>query len=514
MNNTSLDIKIYLNMQMIVDDLEDDYDISFFYANEDKKFSYPEIYYGQKDLKPNILYVAEASVYEKHPITTENISRVCVGAFDIQDNPDYSIIVLGDGVNWQEIYNRVQKTFNRYISWNQKLINILDSGGGLYELCVAGIEFFDNPLYVHDENFNILAMPKWVVGMNHYFLDENTGNLSVPMHVLARFKEDPEFLKTLSVKKAALWNPKRNSHRVLYVNIWAYNSQYCGRFLIQELNSSFKPSDFRMAEHFARILAVAFERNLFKTRSVSSFEEILKGMVMGEEYEEGYFRNRMKMVGWSKNDSFICFAMMVDKGYRNIISMNKVCSSIRMAIKESFSFAVDDMVYSICNLTLEENSIEGVRLNLERLSEGMGAFCGGSMEFTDIRSLPAYCRQAKGALRTCIEAGRARVLLFSDNVLEYIISHFKEEYDVDMVCSKAVRQLKNFDAENGTDYLETLRRYLENGMQQTLTANELYIHRSTLIYRIKKIQELTGVDLDDPDMRLYIQISIRLENAL
>ena len=136
------------------------------------------------------------------------------------------------------------------------------------------------------------------------------------------------------------------------------------------------------------------------------------------------------------------------------------------------------------------------------------------MEFTDLKRFPDYCRQAKGALKVCKEADKAKVLLFSDNVLEYIISHFKEEYDADMVCSKAVRRLKAFDSENNTNYLETLRRYLENGMQQTLTANELFIHRSTLIYRIKKIEELTGVDLNDPDTRLYIQISIRLENAL
>ena len=47
-----------------------------------------------------------------------------------------------------------------------------------------------------------------------------------------------------------------------------------------------------------------------------------------------------------------------------------------------------------------------------------------------------------------------------------------------------------------------------------MTKNELFIHRSTLIYRIKKIEELTGVDLNDPDTRLYIQISIRLENSI
>ena len=50
--------------------------------------------------------------------------------------------------------------------------------------------------------------------------------------------------------------------------------------------------------------------------------------------------------------------------------------------------------------------------------------------------------------------------------------------------------------------------------RQTATAHALYIHRSTLTYRLEKMQELTGIDLADPDTRLYLQISIKLLESL
>lgn len=41
-------------------------------------------------------------------------------------------------------------------------------------------------------------------------------------------------------------------------------------------------------------------------------------------------------------------------------------------------------------------------------------------------------------------------------------------------------------------------------------ANQLYIHRSTFINRMERIQELTRLNLDDYDTRLYLELSFRL----
>ena len=40
------------------------------------------------------------------------------------------------------------------------------------------------------------------------------------------------------------------------------------------------------------------------------------------------------------------------------------------------------------------------------------------------------------------------------------------------------------------------------------TAQDLIIHRTTLLYRLKKLMPLLGVDLDDPWKRLYLMLSL------
>lgn len=43
------------------------------------------------------------------------------------------------------------------------------------------------------------------------------------------------------------------------------------------------------------------------------------------------------------------------------------------------------------------------------------------------------------------------------------------------------------------------------------TARELFIHRSSLTYRLERIQKLTKVDLDDPKDRLLLQLCFLLQ---
>ncbi|MFR3031599.1 MAG: helix-turn-helix domain-containing protein [Blautia sp.] len=50
-----------------------------------------------------------------------------------------------------------------------------------------------------------------------------------------------------------------------------------------------------------------------------------------------------------------------------------------------------------------------------------------------------------------------------------------------------------------TDYFHTLKVYLDHHMNAVQTAKELYIHRSTFLYRLDKIKQALCSDLDDPD---------------
>ena len=64
-------------------------------------------------------------------------------------------------------------------------------------------------------------------------------------------------------------------------------------------------------------------------------------------------------------------------------------------------------------------------------------------------------------------------------------------------------ELKKHDEENQTQYMETLRVYLEQHLSATQAARELFIHRSTFLYRLDRIREILQSDLDDPEEIFY-----------
>ncbi|MEO8392039.1 MAG: helix-turn-helix domain-containing protein, partial [Chloroflexota bacterium] len=71
----------------------------------------------------------------------------------------------------------------------------------------------------------------------------------------------------------------------------------------------------------------------------------------------------------------------------------------------------------------------------------------------------------------------------------------------------ALRRL--FD-EQQTDLFHTLEVYLDAGGNGVQTADLLSIHRSTLNYRLARIEEVGGVKLSDPLVRTNLQIALKL----
>lgn len=64
-------------------------------------------------------------------------------------------------------------------------------------------------------------------------------------------------------------------------------------------------------------------------------------------------------------------------------------------------------------------------------------------------------------------------------------------------CNEKLSKLEEYDHANGTFLQETLLEYYMNGFNTVKTAESLFIHRNSLQYRIAKIEELLGMELND-----------------
>ena len=80
------------------------------------------------------------------------------------------------------------------------------------------------------------------------------------------------------------------------------------------------------------------------------------------------------------------------------------------------------------------------------------------------------------------------------------------------VQSKPLQLLLEKDRSKGSEYVLTLRIYLSENCNTTRTAERLFIHRHTLLNRLKTIRELCGVDLQSYYSRTALSCALMLHD--
>lgn len=65
------------------------------------------------------------------------------------------------------------------------------------------------------------------------------------------------------------------------------------------------------------------------------------------------------------------------------------------------------------------------------------------------------------------------------------------------------------DAEHGTPYAQSVAAYLAANADVPLAAESVSVHANTFRYRMRRVRELFGLDLDDPDVRLVTWLQLR-----
>ncbi|MGW5265312.1 PucR family transcriptional regulator [Microbispora sp. NPDC004025] len=71
-------------------------------------------------------------------------------------------------------------------------------------------------------------------------------------------------------------------------------------------------------------------------------------------------------------------------------------------------------------------------------------------------------------------------------------------------------RLLAYDAEHGSELVATLRAYLDAFGDVNAAAARVHVHANTFRYRLKRLTEIGGLDLSDPDARLSVMLQMRI----
>ena len=214
---------------------------------------------------------------------------------------------------------------------------------------------------------------------------------------------------------------------------------------------------------------------------------------------------RLATLGWSRDDPKRIYAVRQFDPSKN---PDHVVGRFLERIDPTLVVAGrDGGMYLFANMLLvDETQLEEA---MAPVLAACGCAAGRSLRFVDVGDAPVCARAAEVAAE---KAGPSRLVVnFDDVKLDYALSIVASGAAAD-IRHDAVRRLADYDREHDAQLIETLRSYLRNACAATATANELFVHRSTLLYRLERIEEVGQVDLSDPDVRFHLDLSLRLSS--
>lgn len=104
---------------------------------------------------------------------------------------------------------------------------------------------------------------------------------------------------------------------------------------------------------------------------------------------------------------------------------------------------------------------------------------------------------------------RQGAIAFEELGLLHWLYHLPSEHLSDNFYLKPIRTLAAYDEKRGTQLLETLEAYLDQGCSVSETAKVLFIHRNTLLNRIKSLESLCDINLRNTAQRLDLSVAIK-----
>jgi purine catabolism regulator len=122
-------------------------------------------------------------------------------------------------------------------------------------------------------------------------------------------------------------------------------------------------------------------------------------------------------------------------------------------------------------------------------------------------------REAGYALQICRVEGRPSADFASLGTYRLLLT-LQEPDALRAFADSVLAPLDRYDAEHGGELIPSLRAFLDHNARWEAAAAGLFVHRHTLRYRMRKVEELTGRDLGLPHDRMEFWLALRARDLL
>ncbi|HEV2239546.1 MAG TPA: helix-turn-helix domain-containing protein [Streptosporangiaceae bacterium] len=293
-----------------------------------------------------------------------------------------------------------------------------------------------------------------------------------------------------------------------------------------------------VTEHAATICGVILGRERVVAAAARQVrDDLVEGLLLGSGREDGEVGRWARHLGYdsSRDHRIVAVAFEAAASARagSTLAEAAVAQAKRVAaaVDHFFTTRVPGAISSI-----REDEVVVVMPEGSRPHRGaedaarMGASCLARMrdlfpETVITIGIGGACRdpadiarsygQARRTIDAVVRLGRqGQVVAFEDLGIHRLLLQVPELAELRSFATEILGKLGGQERQRGTELLTTLACYFRENNSPQRTARSLHVHPNTVAYRIRRIQEITGLQLGSYRDRLMAQVALEIIDAL
>ena len=246
-----------------------------------------------------------------------------------------------------------------------------------------------------------------------------------------------------------------------------------------------------------------------------SSEYLMLQLIRHKNFDEPLLRFRAQEVHM-ESEGYFALLLIDLKGYHPRRNSVATIHSLLSAVLNGFSVIDGEVLaFLICHETDDNEEKRQVWHRVEPILRENKLFGLFSRTFYRLGDFHYHYVHTQNTLKLRFCAQPGQCLAACDDLALYSMIHSLRESDaLALPMHPIIDQLQHSDQTRKTAYVETLSAYLAHSQKPAPTCEQLHIHRNTLDYRLRRMEELTDLDWGDGDLmfRLYFSLcAIRYE---
>ncbi len=340
------------------------------------------------------------------------------------------------------------------------------------------------------------------------------------LHGMALAATDPE----AELRRERIWDEVRSSRPESAnfsltmldegYHVWVQPVGAQGRveaFLAVGTTEQPTPLDRIVAGHALSLFAI----ELAKSRAVAEAERRLQGdsfdeLVRGELSPADAARALMRF-GFARDAQVVAVAIEPLDGSLEPSVIALAATDQRSRLPGGFLVSTHAAGISLLLPATGDLDLADLAKSLgERVDADLRAGAGGPVAPSDVgRSL----REARYALQVCRLEGWQHAGFEQLGTYRLLLS-MTEPDALRAFADALLAPLDAYDTEHNGELLSSLQAFLQHNARWETAAGQLYVHRHTLRYRMRKVEELTGRDLTNSFDRMEFWLALRARDLL